>query len=199
MKKQKKLFDVLIFLFLTAGSFFMLYPFIWMIFTSFKPKMHIYLGGLLPQVWDFSSYVQIWMEIPLVRGFLNTILYSVPPVLVGSLVSVAAAFAFAKIYFKGKNLIFLLLLSAIMVPFPTIMIPQFVLFSELKLLATPWPPMRSCGSSAPGMTIWPPPSSSRMRFGSPQPSWSPNSMNSMPSTHTCPASWPDRSCCWFRF
>ncbi len=117
----------------------MLYPFIWMIFTSFKPKMHIYLAGLLPQVWDFSSYVQIWQEIPLVRGFLNTILYSIPPVFIGSLVSVAAAFAFAKIRFKGKNVIFLLLLSAIMIPFPTIMIPQFVLFSEMKLLATPWP------------------------------------------------------------
>ena len=139
MKKQKKLFDVLVFVFLGIGSIFMLYPFIWMIFTSFKPKMHIYLGGLLPQVWDFSSYVQIWSEIPLVRGFLNTILYSVPPVIIGSLVSVAAAFAFAKINFKGKNIIFLLLLSAIMIPFPTIMIPQFVLFSELKLLATPWP------------------------------------------------------------
>ena len=139
MKKQRKLFDVLVFAFLAVGSVFMLYPFIWMIFTSFKPKMHIYLGGLLPKVWDFSSYVQIWSEIPLVRGFLNTILYSVPPVFVGSLVSVAAAFAFAKINFKGKNVIFLLLLSAIMVPFPTIMIPQFVLFSELKLLATPWP------------------------------------------------------------
>lgn len=139
MKKQRKLLDVLVFVFLAAGSIFMLYPFIWMIFTSFKPKMHIYLGGLLPKVWDFSSYVQIWAEIPLVRGFLNTILYSVPPVFVGSLVSVAAAFAFAKINFKGKNFIFLLLLSAIMVPFPTIMIPQFVLFSELKLLASPWP------------------------------------------------------------
>jgi len=139
VKKQRKLLDVLVFVFLAAGSIFMLYPFIWMIFTSFKPKMHIYLGGLLPKVWDFSSYVQIWAEIPLVRGFLNTILYSVPPVFVGSLVSVAAAFAFAKINFKGKNFIFLLLLSAIMVPFPTIMIPQFVLFSELKLLATPWP------------------------------------------------------------
>lgn len=139
MKKQKRLLDILVFLFLAVISFFMLYPFIWMIFTSFKPKMHIYLGGLLPKVWDFSSYIQIWSEIPLVRGFLNTILYSVPPVIVGSLVSVAAAFAFAKIKFKGRNLIFMLLLSAIMIPFPTIMIPQFVLFSELKLLASPWP------------------------------------------------------------
>ena len=109
MEKQKRIADIGIFIFLTLGSIIMLYPFIWMVFTSFKPKMHIYLAGLLPKTWDFSSYIQIWDEIPLVRGFLNTILYSFPPVVIGSLVSVGAAFAFAKINFKGKNIIFLIL------------------------------------------------------------------------------------------
>ena len=139
MKRKKLAFDIVIFIFLALGSIIMLYPFIWMIFTSFKPKMHIYLGGLLPKTWDFSSYVQIWDEIPLVRGFLNTILYSVPPVFVGSLVSVGAAFAIAKIRFKGHNAVFLGLLATTMIPFPTIMVPQFVMFSEMGLLNTPWP------------------------------------------------------------
>lgn len=139
LKKRKQISDICVFIFLTLGSLVMLYPFIWMIFTSLKPKMHVYLSGLLPKKWDFSSYTQIWTEIPLVRGFLNTILYSVPPVIIGSLVSAGAAFALAKIDFKGKNAVFLFLLSAIMIPFPSIMIPQFVLFSELKLLQTPWP------------------------------------------------------------
>jgi multiple sugar transport system permease protein len=139
MTKQKRVVDWLVFLLLAAGSVIMLYPFIWMVFTSMKPKMHIYLSGLIPQTWDFSSYTQIWKEIPLLRGFLNTLLYSIPPVVVGSLVSVAAAFALAKIPFKGRNTVFIVLLSAIMIPFPTIMIPQFVLFSELKMLGTPLP------------------------------------------------------------
>ncbi|MDR2419151.1 MAG: carbohydrate ABC transporter permease [Treponema sp.] len=139
MKKLKQLVDLMVFLFLSLCSVIMLYPFIWMVFTSMKPKMHIYLGGLLPQTWDFSGYTQIWQEIPLLRGFLNSILYAGPPVLVGSLVSVAAAFALAKIPFKGRNAVFLLLLSMIMIPFPSIMIPQFVLFSKLGLLTTPWP------------------------------------------------------------
>jgi multiple sugar transport system permease protein len=139
MKKFKRIADITVFLLLAAGSAAMLYPFIWMVFTSFKPKMHIYLGGLLPQTWDFSSYTQIWKEIPLFRGFLNTILYAIPPVIAGSLVSVAAAFALAKIRFKGRNVVFLVLLSMIMIPFPSIMIPQFVLFNKLKLLLTPWP------------------------------------------------------------
>jgi multiple sugar transport system permease protein len=139
MKKLKLISDIVIFLFLALCSVVMLYPFIWMIFTSLKPKMHIYLGGLLPQTWDFSSYTQIWQEIPLLRGFLNTILYAIPPVVVGSLVSVAAAFALAKIRFKGRNIVFLVLLSMIMIPFPTIMIPQFVLFNKMRLLMSPWP------------------------------------------------------------
>ena len=71
MKRQKQITDTLVFVFLALGSIVMLYPFIWMIFTSFKPKMHIYLAGLLPRTWDFSSYIQIWDEIPLVRGFLT--------------------------------------------------------------------------------------------------------------------------------
>ena len=139
MKKHKQMADILVFVFLAIGSVVMLYPFIWMIFTSFKPKMHIYLAGLLPKTWDFSSYIQIWDEIPLVRGFLNTILYSVPPVIIGSMVSAGAEFAFAKIKFKGRNIVFLILLSAIMIPFPSIMIPQFVLFSDMRLLQSPWP------------------------------------------------------------
>lgn len=139
MMKSRKATDIFVFLLLALGAVFMMYPFVWMIFTSFKPKMHIYLQGLLPQVWDFTSYTQIWNEIPLVRGFLNTMLYSIPPVIVGSLVSVAAAFAFAKINFKGRNVLFLILLISLMIPFPTIMVPQFVLFSHMKLLATPWP------------------------------------------------------------
>lgn len=139
MMKSRKATDIFVFFLLALGAVFMMYPFVWMIFTSFKPKMHIYLQGLLPQVWDFTSYTQIWNEIPLVRGFLNTMLYSIPPVIVGSLVSVAAAFAFAKINFKGRNVLFLILLISLMIPFPTIMVPQFVLFSHMKLLATPWP------------------------------------------------------------
>ena len=138
MKKGKKIADVVIFLLLIFIAIVILYPFVWMVLTSFKPKMHVYLGGLLPQVWDFSSYLQIWDEIPMVRGFLNTSLYSVPPVLIGTLVSGAAAFAFAKVRFKGRDTLFLILLIGLMIPFPAIMVPQFVLFSEANLLNGPW-------------------------------------------------------------
>ena len=123
----------------------MLYPFVWMVFTSFKPKLHVYIGGLLPQVWTTESYTQIWGEIDLLRGFLNTALYSIPPVIIGSLVSVAAAYSFAKIRYKGRNALFLFLLGSIMIPFPSIMVPQYVLFSgqfwifRVNLLQSPWP------------------------------------------------------------
>lgn len=138
MKKGKKIADVVIFLLLIFIAIVILYPFLWMVLTSFKPKMHVYLGGLWPQVWDFSSYLQIWNEIPMVRGFLNTSLYSVPPVLIGTLVSGAAAFAFAKVRFKGRDTLFLILLIGLMIPFPAIMVPQFVLYSEANLLNGPW-------------------------------------------------------------
>ena len=145
MKTRKRIVNIVIFVLLAAGSILMLYPFIWMVFTSFKPKLHVYIGGLLPQVWTTESYTQIWGEIDLFRGFLNTGLYSIPPVIVGSLVSVAAAYAFSKIRFKGRNGLFLFLLGSIMIPFPSIMVPQYVLFSgqfsifTANLLQSPWP------------------------------------------------------------
>ena len=77
LKRQKKIADILIFIFLAAGSAVMLHPFIWMIFTSFKPKMHIYLAGLLPRKWT-SGHIQIWSRSSCAR-IPNTILYSVPP------------------------------------------------------------------------------------------------------------------------
>ena len=145
MKRRKRIVDIVILVLLLAGSVLMLYPFIWMVFTSFKPKLHVYIGGLLPQVWTTESYTQIWGEIDLLRGFLNTALYSIPPVIIGSLVSVAAAYSFAKIRFKGRNALFLFLLGSIMIPFPSIMVPQYVLFSgqfwifSANLLQSPWP------------------------------------------------------------
>lgn len=145
VKAKKRTVNIIIFTVLALGSILMLYPFVWMIFTSFKPKLHVYISGLLPQVWTTESYTQIWGEIDLVRGFLNTILYSIPPVIIGSLVSVAAAYAFAKIRFKGRNALFLVLLGSIMIPFPSIMVPQYVLFSgqfwifRANLLQSPWP------------------------------------------------------------
>ena len=145
MKTRKRIVDIIILVLLLAGSVLMLYPFVWMIFTSFKPKLHVYIGGLLPQVWTTESYTQIWGEIDLRRGFLNTAMYSIPPVIIGSLVSVAAAYSFAKIRYKGRNALFLFLLGSIMIPFPSIMVPQYVLFSgqfwifRVNLLQSPWP------------------------------------------------------------
>ena len=145
MKTRRRVVNIVIFVLLLAGSVLMLYPFIWMIFTSFKPKLHVYIGGLLPQVWTTESYTQIWSEIDLLRGFLNTALYSIPPVIAGSLVSVAAAYSFSKIRYRGRNGLFLFLLGSIMIPFPSIMVPQYVLFSgqfsffTANLLQSPWP------------------------------------------------------------
>ena len=79
------------------------------------------------------------------RAILRSGVSSIPPVIIGSLVSVAAAYSFAKIRYKGRNALFLFLLGSIMIPFPSIMVPQYVLFSgqfwifNVNLLQSPWP------------------------------------------------------------
>ena len=55
MKTRKRVVDIVIFVLLLGGSVLMLYPFLWMIFTSFHPHLHVYIGGLLAQVWAADS------------------------------------------------------------------------------------------------------------------------------------------------
>ena len=66
------------------------------------------------------------------RALLNNLIYSIVPVVVGVITSASAAFSFAKINWIGRDVVFLFLLAAIMVPGPSIMITQFVMYSDLK-------------------------------------------------------------------
>lgn len=125
--------NIITFVLLTVGAIIMMYPLVWMLFTSLKPFTEVYTT-FFPSVIKFDAYRIIWIELPLVRGFLNSFLTTVPVVLVQVFVSAMAAFAFAKLKFKGKNVLFMALLATMMIPFTVIMIPQVMVFKSLGLL-----------------------------------------------------------------
>jgi multiple sugar transport system permease protein len=130
--KRKKVADSLIFVALSAGAVFMIAPLLWMLSTSVKQKSDVFA---LPPVWipsefDFSKYLEIWQAGPLLSGIQNSLIISLSVTIVGSFTSSLAAFAFAKLRLKNKNAIFLLLLSAMMIPYPSLMIPQFSMFAS---------------------------------------------------------------------
>ncbi|MEZ0448133.1 carbohydrate ABC transporter permease [Cellulomonas sp. ICMP 17802] len=135
---QNRLGNVAVFALLAAGSLVMLAPLLWMLTTALKTKVQVFA---LPPVWipdppQWDTFVRMWTEAPILSGFKNSLIVALTVTVVGSVTSALAAFALAKLRLPYKNAIFLVLLSGLMVPYPTIMIPQFVMFSRLHWVDT---------------------------------------------------------------
>jgi multiple sugar transport system permease protein len=112
----------------------MLYPVMWMISSAFKPGQLIFSEpGLWPREITFENWAQGWMAlgIPFSQFFLNSAIISGLSVL-GNLCSCSiAAYAFARLEFHLKPLLFALMLGTIMLPFQVVMVPQYILFQNL--------------------------------------------------------------------
>ncbi|MBP3950890.1 carbohydrate ABC transporter permease [Bacillus suaedae] len=137
-KVKNRVANSFIFLALTAGAVVMIAPLIWMLSTSVKEKSDVFA---LPPVWiptefNWGKYLEIWTAGPLLTGIQNSLIISLTVCIVGTFTSSLAAFAFAKLRLAYKNYIFLLLLSAMMIPYPSIMIPQFAMFSSIGWVDT---------------------------------------------------------------
>lgn len=121
--------------FLVLLALVMLYPIIWMFLGSFKSNSEIFsLDSLLPSVWHFENYINGWNAIPqhtFADFFANSFLYSALIVL-GTLISCTlAAYPFARLNFKGKNLLFAAVLATLMLPSQILLIPRYILFTKL--------------------------------------------------------------------
>jgi putative chitobiose transport system permease protein len=106
------------------------FPFVWVFFTSFKgPNDAVYSvpPQLIPHEPTFANYLRVWDQLPVATFFSNSILVSVITVVVNLLVTSLAAYAFAKMNFWGRDVIFYLLLATFIVPPQLTYIPSFVL------------------------------------------------------------------------
>lgn len=133
MMKKKNITNILIVLILSIGAIIMVGPLLWMISTSLKNKEGVFQ---LPPQWipdpiTFDAYKRLLELDTLFDGVKNTIIVSLSVTIIGTLTSSMAAFSFAKLKLPYKNVLFLILLSAIMVPYPAVMIPQFMMFSKI--------------------------------------------------------------------
>lgn len=136
MKTSTTIFNIVSYIILIIGSFAMIAPLIWMLSTALKKdQFSIYNTGLFSELY-FDNFFKVFNTIPLMEGFKNSLIVAIPSIVIGSLVSAMAAYAFAKIDFKFKNILFLLLLGVIMIPFPVIMIPQYYIFTDLNWIGT---------------------------------------------------------------
>ena len=137
---------VFVYVFLTSGLVLVSFPFVWMVLTSLKSYTEtIQLPpSLFPSVWHFDNYVLAWNSAPFGRYLLNSTFVAGTVVLGVVFSSILAAYAFAYMSFFGRNLVFLLFLSTMMIPFETILIPNFIIIRQLgwyktyAALIIPW-------------------------------------------------------------
>src|SRR5437763_378217 len=123
---------------LIVGAITMVFPFVWMISTSLKGIQDAITmpPQLLPQPVVWTNYSDVFQQIPFGRFFINTIVMSIGRT-TGQLITCSlAGYAFARLRFPGKTVLFMLYLAALMVPFQVIVVPEFILIKRLGWLNT---------------------------------------------------------------
>ncbi|WP_255584917.1 carbohydrate ABC transporter permease [Virgibacillus saliphilus] len=133
MNFTKKL---LLYILLTLVALFMLGPFIWLISTALKSggeNIFQYPPQLIPEQVTFSNFVGVMDAFPFWTYLLNSVIVTILTVILNVLFCSLAAYPLARMKFKGKNLIFILILSTMMIPFQLLMIPVYELALSLGL------------------------------------------------------------------
>jgi multiple sugar transport system permease protein len=130
--------DWLVFVLLSVGAVVMIAPLVWMVSTSLKTKNEVFA---LPPVWipevpQWETYVRMWQDSSILTGFQNSFVVAASVTVLGMITCSMAAFAIAKMRLPFRNLIFIGMLTGIMIPYPTLMIPQFVMFSRIGWVDT---------------------------------------------------------------
>ena len=134
-KRRNAIMRFFIYFFLIVITAFMLLPFLWMLSSSFKENKDVFGFPIqwIPENPRWQNYVDIWTEIPLLTVIKNTAKITIVVTLLQLFTSSFAAYAFAKMQFKGKNVLFLGYIATIAVPWQAYMVPQFMMMSSWGL------------------------------------------------------------------
>ncbi|MBE5986345.1 carbohydrate ABC transporter membrane protein 2 (CUT1 family) [Lacrimispora xylanisolvens] len=135
MNTKTKDLKIPLYLGLIALSLFMLVPFYWMVISSLKLNKDVFSVPMKwwPDTMHWENYKIIWKKLPLVTFFFNTAKLTVITTIIQLCTSCFAAYGFTKTRFKGRDLIFLMYVTTIAVPWQVYMVPQFILVSRLGL------------------------------------------------------------------
>lgn len=136
---RKKCLQTITYFFLGIWAIMVLFPFYWMLLTSVK-SYGAYNSEYIPQLFTLSptlqNYKDAFTAVPLAQYFINTFIFTVITTAIMLFITVLAAFAFARLNFKGKNLVFTLFLSLMMIPNELVVITNFVTVTNLDLRNT---------------------------------------------------------------
>lgn len=138
MKQKKNMTTLLTYLALIIGSIIMIFPFVWMLLTSFKTNAEVMQipPTILPAEWNLSSFSKVVDLLPFGNLYLNTALMIFLRVLCAVVFCSMAGYAFAKLNFKGKNALFTLIIVQQMIPGQIFIIPQYQMIAKLGMTDT---------------------------------------------------------------
>ena len=138
MKSSKRLSTGLTYLVLVVGSVIMIFPFVWMLLTSFKTQAESMAipPQILPSHWDLANFVTALQSLPFVNLYINTGLLILFRVVCAVLFSSMAGYAFAKLQFPCKNLLFGIVLVQMMLPSQIFITPQYLMLARMGLTNT---------------------------------------------------------------
>ena len=153
MKNQKspgrnRAAEIIITLLMTAFALTMIIPFIWMISASMKKGVDVMKLPIewIPQYFYPDNYLKVWnigglavRNYHFALAYFNSLKIAFINLTGSVITSAAAGYAFAKIKFRGRNAIFLLYLTTMMIPGQVTLIPKFTIFATLGLVGTHWP------------------------------------------------------------
>ncbi len=125
-------------LFLIAGLLITITPFFWMVLTSLKTlgESTMVPPKLFPELPQWSNYLEVQNTLPFMKFYLNTFVYTFVRTIGQLLFCSMAGYAFARLEFPFKNAIFVVMLSILMIPGQTFLLPQFMIIAKLKLTNT---------------------------------------------------------------
>ncbi|MBR6742253.1 MAG: carbohydrate ABC transporter permease [Clostridia bacterium] len=132
-------FKVVVYAFLTVWAIAVLFPFYWMLLSSVK-EYGAYNSEFVPKLFTLSptleNYVHAFTAVPLAKYFLNTVIFTLLTTGIMLIVIIPAAFAFARLKFKGRDLVFTLFLALMMIPTELVVITNYVTVTDLELRNT---------------------------------------------------------------
>jgi multiple sugar transport system permease protein len=114
-------------------------PIVFVVLTSLMSNEQALTKSLIPETWEWGNYLTVFETVPLLRWFANSAIYATLATLFMLVSSVPAAYALARIRFRGANVIFVAIIVAMLLPPQVTAIPVYVLWSQLHLTGTLWP------------------------------------------------------------
>ena len=136
MRKTYKLMPV--YALLSLGAVFMVFPFVWMVLTSLKTGADVYSFSMIPNPATTQNYSFVFTRTDFVRWFLNSIFVAVMVVSSVLMFDTLVGYTLCKMQFRGKQLVFILIMSTLMVPTEMLIIPWYLMSAQLKWLNTYW-------------------------------------------------------------